>query len=90
VPERINEQWCAPDLQAVILQVYRDAIREVLELKNIQRVEPDPALFEIPRDCRKNLSALVEAGSPVTRAAPCEESRIAFNQKSAGMGCSQR
>ncbi len=50
VPERMNEQWCAPDLQAVILQVSQDAIREVLELKNIQRVAPDPALFEIPRD----------------------------------------
>ena len=50
MPERMNEQWCAPDLQAVILQVSQDAIREVLELKNIQRVDPDPALFEIPSD----------------------------------------
>jgi hypothetical protein len=50
MPERMNEQWCAPELQAVILQVSQDVIREVLELKNIQRVEPDPALFEIPRD----------------------------------------
>lgn len=50
MPERMNEQWCAPDLQAVILQVSQEAIREVLELKNIQRVEPDPVLFEIPRD----------------------------------------
>jgi hypothetical protein len=50
MPERMNEQWCAPDLQAVILQVSQDVIREVLELKNIERVEPDPALFEVPRD----------------------------------------
>ena len=50
MPERMNEQWCAPHLQAVILQVSQDVIREVLELKNIQRVDPDPALFEIPRD----------------------------------------
>jgi len=50
MPERMNEQWCAPDLQAVILQVSQDVIREVLELKGIQRVDPDPALFEIPRD----------------------------------------
>jgi hypothetical protein len=50
MPERMNEQWCAPDLQAVILQVSQNEIREVLELKNIQRVDPDPALFEIPRD----------------------------------------
>ena len=50
MPERMNEQWCAPDLQAVILQVSQDEIREVLELKNIQRVDPDPALFEVPRD----------------------------------------
>jgi hypothetical protein len=32
----------------VILQVSQDVIREELELKNIQRVDPDPALFEIP------------------------------------------
>jgi hypothetical protein len=50
MPERMNEQWCAPDLQGVILQVSQDANREVLELKNIQRVDPAPALFEIALD----------------------------------------
>ena len=69
MPERMNEQWCAPDLQAVILQVSQDEIREVLELKNIQRVDPDPALFEIPRDytiVEKTVTSLPPSGASET------------------------
>jgi hypothetical protein len=50
IPEKTNDQWCAADLQAVVLQVVQDVGREVTELKNIQRVEPAPSLFEIPPD----------------------------------------
>ena len=49
-PEGAHDQWCAPELQAVVLQVSQDAGREVTELKNIRRVDPDPSLFEIPQD----------------------------------------
>jgi hypothetical protein len=50
IPEKTSDQWCAADLQAVVLQVVQDVAREVTELKNIQRVEPAPSLFEIPPD----------------------------------------
>jgi hypothetical protein len=50
MPEKMDEHWCALDLQAVVLRVFQGDFRNVVELKNIQRTEPDPALFEIPRD----------------------------------------
>jgi hypothetical protein len=50
IPEKANDQWCAPELQAVVLQVSQDVGREVTEFKNIRRVDPDPSLFEIPQD----------------------------------------
>jgi hypothetical protein len=50
IAEKMDEQWCAPDLQAVVLRVFRSDFVEVVELKNIERGEPDSALFEIPRD----------------------------------------
>jgi len=50
IPEKTSDQWCAADLQAVVLQVVQDVAREVTELKNIERVEPALSLFEIPPD----------------------------------------
>jgi hypothetical protein len=50
IPEKIHDQWCAPELQAVILQISQDVAREVTEFKNIRTVEPDPSLFKIPQD----------------------------------------
>ncbi|MGB7847828.1 MAG: hypothetical protein WBL63_19605 [Candidatus Acidiferrum sp.] len=50
IPKKTNDQWCAADLQALVLQVVQDVGREVTELKNIQRVEPASSLFEIPPD----------------------------------------
>ena len=50
MPEKSNDQWCAPELQAVVLQVSQDVGREVIEFKNIRRGDPDPSLFEIPQD----------------------------------------
>ena len=74
IPEKMDEQWCAPDLQAVVLRVFRSDFGEVVELKNIQRTEPDSALFEIPRDytvVEKTASPMPSASlSPVAAGQP--------------------
>lgn len=69
IPEGVNDQWCAPELQAVVLQVSQDAGREVTELKNIRRVDPDASLFEIPQDytiLEKTTWPYSDEGSPAS------------------------
>ena len=50
IPDKSDDQWCASELQAIVLQVSQDDATEVVELKNIRKVEPDPSLFQIPQD----------------------------------------
>jgi len=50
LPPKSDDQWCAPELQAIVLQISQDVEIEVMELKNIRRVEPDSSLFQIPQD----------------------------------------
>lgn len=48
----VTETWFSPDLNTIVLSETDDprSGRNVMRLINIQRVEPDPALFEVPPD----------------------------------------
>jgi len=51
--ERIRETWCSEALNAVLLEVLsggENGPKEEIALTQIQRIEPDPSLFEIPPD----------------------------------------
>jgi len=49
-PDSAVDEWCAPELAAVVLRVTTQRGRETTEWKNIRRGEPAAALFEIPAD----------------------------------------
>jgi hypothetical protein len=51
-PSSFNDQWCSDELGVVVLQVFVSGGTHKNEtlLQNIERREPDPALFEIPPD----------------------------------------
>lgn len=48
----VSEIWRSPDLAVELLTTYSDPQhgKTVHKLTNIQRIEPDPALFQIPAD----------------------------------------
>lgn len=51
--ETIVDIWCSDELSAVVLRVTdnkRDGSKTTLAMRNIERREPDPALFQIPAD----------------------------------------
>lgn len=52
--EMVTERWYSPDLQAVVMSKRTDPRfgETVYRLTNIQRAEPDAALFKIPSDYR--------------------------------------
>ena len=53
VIDRVTETWCSPELQADLQRVMRGATGAepmTVSLTAIQRTDPEPALFEIPRD----------------------------------------
>jgi hypothetical protein len=48
----VTERWYAPELQTYVMTKRSDPLMgdTVFQLTNIQRQEPDPALFEVPSD----------------------------------------
>jgi len=76
IPEKIDEQWCAADLQAVVLRVFQSDFGKVVELKNIQRTGPGSGLFEIPRD----YTVVEKTASPVP---PASASKVAAGEAGA-------
>lgn len=51
--QRITETWCSEELKAVLLEVLtgsENGPKEEVALTQIQRIEPNPSLFEIPSD----------------------------------------
>jgi hypothetical protein len=49
--ESTSERWCSDSLSAMVLTVSgntKTGVRSTLAMRNIQRTEPDPALFQIP------------------------------------------
>jgi hypothetical protein len=51
--QRIRETWCSEDLDAVLLDVIsgtESGPKEEIALTEIERIEPDPSLFQIPPD----------------------------------------
>ena len=46
----VTEMWSSPELQLVLLTatIQPDGTEEVLKVSDLQRVEPDPALFRVP------------------------------------------
>jgi len=51
--ESVSEIWCSEELSAEILRVSwntRGGLKTTIAMRNIERTEPDPALFEIPPD----------------------------------------
>jgi hypothetical protein len=51
--ETITELWCSDDLSAVVLrttQSTKSELKTTIAMKNIERSEPDPAIFQIPPD----------------------------------------
>jgi hypothetical protein len=48
-----NERWCSDDLSAVVLTVTTNSkagTKFTVEMQKIERIEPDPSLFQIPPD----------------------------------------
>jgi hypothetical protein len=48
----IIERWCSDDLSALILTDTKDTkggLKSSVAIRNIERTEPDPALFQIPQ-----------------------------------------
>jgi hypothetical protein len=51
--ESTTDRWCSDDLAAIVLTVYADSktgVRTSVAMRNIERSEPDPTLFQIPPD----------------------------------------
>jgi len=51
--ESVRDVWCSDDLSAVLLTVSGNAksdVKNTIAMQNIQRSEPDAALFQIPAD----------------------------------------
>jgi hypothetical protein len=49
--ESTSERWCSDSLSAMVLTVTgntKTGVRSTLAMRNIERTEPDPALFQIP------------------------------------------
>jgi hypothetical protein len=50
----VGEKWVSPDLKIVVLDKYRNSNtgsdETVSEIRQLERTEPDAALFEIPAD----------------------------------------
>lgn len=61
--EIVTERWYSPDLQTVVMTKRSDPRMGdgIFQLTNIQRQEPDPALFQVPPDYT------VKAGGPMGR-----------------------
>jgi hypothetical protein len=52
-----TENWFSPELQIMLLHVTHDSLKGsemVSSLSHVQRVEPDPALFQIPADYQRD------------------------------------
>jgi hypothetical protein len=50
--ESITERWCSDDLSALILTNTKDSkggLKSTVAMRNIERIEPDPGLFQIPQ-----------------------------------------
>lgn len=48
-----GEHWVSPELKITVLEKYVGAHDETFdEVQQLDRGEPDPALFEIPADCK--------------------------------------
>lgn len=51
--ETVTERWCSDELSAIVLTVTENTktgMKSTVAMKNIERTEPDPALFQIPQD----------------------------------------
>ncbi len=59
----VTERWYSPDLQMVVMNKRTDPMNgdSVTQFTDIQRGEPDPALFQVPSDYT------VKAGGPAVR-----------------------
>ena len=52
--ESTTERCCSDSLSAIVLTVYgntKTGVKSTMAMRNIERSEPDPALFQIPPDC---------------------------------------
>jgi hypothetical protein len=70
--EIINESWFSPELQTVVMSKHSDPRSGdvVYTLTNIQRVEPDPALFQVPADYKMREEPAGELTLPRIRRQP--------------------
>jgi hypothetical protein len=67
--EIINESWFSPELQTVVMSKHSDPRSGdvVYTLTNIQRVEPDPSLFQVPADYKTKEEPAGEMAMPRIR-----------------------
>jgi hypothetical protein len=50
--ETVTERWCSDELSALILTNTKDSkggLKSTVAMRNIDRIEPDPGLFQIPQ-----------------------------------------
>jgi len=63
--ETIQEIWCSDELEAVVLRTTENTtsgFKTAIAMRKIERVEPDPALFQIPADYAVTESVAPEQG----------------------------
>jgi hypothetical protein len=61
-----NERWCSDDLSALVLTVNENTktgTKFTVEMQKIERIEPDPSLFQIPPDYAITESVAAPLGS---------------------------
>ena len=73
--ERTSELWCSDSLSAIVLTVAgntKTGVKSTVAMRNIERSEPDPALFQIPSDYAVTESVAQPRERGNTNAAPNE------------------
>jgi hypothetical protein len=73
--EHTSELWCSDSLSAIVLTVAgntKTGVKSTVAMRNIERSEPDPALFQIPSDYAVTESVAQPRERGDTNAAPNE------------------
>jgi len=75
----VNERWYSPELQAVVMSKNSDPRlgETTYRLTNINRSEPDPALFQVPADYTVKESSFNWSGGPAEMLKKIEAERKA-------------
>jgi hypothetical protein len=74
--ESTSERWCADSLSALVLTIAgntKTGVKTTIAMRNIDRTEPDPALFQIPPDYTVTESVAEPRQRRDTNVAPNEQ-----------------